>query len=166
VATPQAAPASAPAARHAVPSVAPAPPTPVPAPAPAPAPAPVPAPAKPSCPGEIGRRTVVLLVHGYASSDEAWGQNAFDKLCSTRSYVTTFNYGNRSLVERDPSLMWVTNPKIGPALADEIRDWSRKSKDQAAPAKCCWSHIQWVAWRFAARSILRATTRAYRRLKS
>jgi len=80
-----------------------------------------------SCTGSLGTRTPVLLVHGYNSSEATWGESAFTKLCSTRTFVTTFNYGIPSQGENDPSLEWVTDSRIGPALAKRIADLAGQS---------------------------------------
>jgi pimeloyl-ACP methyl ester carboxylesterase len=74
----------------------------------------------------LGAKTPVLLVHGYNGDADAW-KASINRFCDSRTWATTFNYGDAHAGSADPSLHWVTDPRVGPALAGAISDLAAKS---------------------------------------
>lgn len=76
--------------------------------------------------GRIGDRIPVLLVHGWTGDPQIWTepsgslQQRLDR--DPHLYPLVFDYS-------DANLEWVTDPRIGSALADCISDLSAKSED-------------------------------------
>lgn len=87
-----------------------------------------------SCPGNLGAKTPVLLVHGYNDDANRW-KNSYRRFCDARTWATTFNYGDRSARYGDPSLQWVKDARIGPALAQTISDLAAQSAQGNGPGK-------------------------------
>jgi pimeloyl-ACP methyl ester carboxylesterase len=89
-----------------------------------------------ACPdlSTIGKRTPVVLIHGYTGKPSDWGSDGdpasmFYKIDSIHgTYVLTFDYSK-------DSTQWVDYPAIGPAFADYIDCVAQASRDAHGPGK-------------------------------
>jgi pimeloyl-ACP methyl ester carboxylesterase len=86
------------------------------------------------CAGSLGTKKPVLLVHGYNGTADAW-KNSYKEFCDSNTWATTFNYGDPLAGSADPSLHWVTDPQVGPALADKIAELADESATNGGPGK-------------------------------
>ncbi|MET8853399.1 alpha/beta fold hydrolase [Amycolatopsis sp. NPDC004625] len=86
--------------------------------------------------GSLAGRVPVLLVHGFNSAPSTWGfgdqhpgvPSAVKQLCSATTHVEGFDY---SAVHTE----WVTDNRIGPALATAIADLAQRSRQAGGPGK-------------------------------
>jgi pimeloyl-ACP methyl ester carboxylesterase len=97
---------------------------------------PVPAAAAPagldsSCDTRMGTKLVVVLVHGFNSSEDAWGdaKRRLSRLDNGNLlHAVTFDY-------RDNHTDWVTSPAIGPRLAETLKCLADNSGRSGGPAQ-------------------------------
>ncbi len=72
------------------------------------------------CKADLGKRTPVVLVHGFMSSPDAWGKGSeqweVTKALSSvpNTYIERFDYAKQHFD-------WVDNSNIGPRLAERVR---------------------------------------------
>ncbi|MPZ85655.1 MAG: hypothetical protein GEV28_36860 [Actinophytocola sp.] len=85
------------------------------------------------CAGDVGTRTPVLFVHGFTSSGGTWGEaddpgTAMAAFCTTSTYSAAFDYA-------EASTRWVTDDRIGPALATRILELADESTRDGGQGK-------------------------------
>jgi pimeloyl-ACP methyl ester carboxylesterase len=94
------------------------------------------APGKTTCGSDtaatVGAATVVILVHGFASSAAAWtsGAPSMESSLSALAGVHPVTFDYSSVADH-----WVTDPKIGPALAKMIECYADLSTAAHGPGK-------------------------------
>jgi pimeloyl-ACP methyl ester carboxylesterase len=81
-------------------------------------------------PSGVGQRFPVLLVHGYDSDVTAWSPQTQQYLAGSGSAtcIDTFDYGPYATT-------WVTDPHIGPALANRIVQLASQSTNAGGPGR-------------------------------